>query len=106
MEHLHLGVGGGRDDGEAADDLTLLGAPALPDPAQGEGRAIPAGDGVGLFAGADLVPLVEALGGDEAATSPECAPEQAGGRDGLGPCVDRPQRALQLFCKVREQSSA
>ena len=68
VDGLHDFIGAGGKDGEGFQRRALSGLPTLPESSKGEGFAGLESDGEGLFRfGANLLPLVKAVGGHQAA---------------------------------------
>jgi hypothetical protein len=77
-------VGRGCDDGARLEDLVFL-APRGPEAGQGQNVAVPGRDEPGLLV---VIPLVEAVGGEEVAAAGERFPEEGAVQQGLGPGVN------------------
>lgn len=89
MDGGHEFVGVGGEDGEGLERGSVLLVPALPEAGEGEWLARFERDAEGLlvFAG-DALPLVEAVGGDEAASGLERGAKGGLGFNLFGACVD------------------
>ena len=100
VDALHVRAAGRGDDGAAADvgrvRRRALVAPALGQAGEGQRRAVGPGEVVRLLgAGLRLVPLVEAVGGDDDAPLPEGLAEGGLGGHRLAARVEEPAARLR-----------
>src|SRR5579885_714792 len=111
MQRPQQGVGAGGENGEAVDESRrarrrLLRRPAFPKPSEGERRAVAPSDQIGLLLLAFLAPLVEAIGGHQAAAAAECVAESRLLERRLGPRIDHLRANLEIRRPRRHQAPA